>query len=65
MELEQRNGLSAVPTYKGQNVPEQSCANNDVICVITSAIEDNYILIEKLTFQWRQPTGPNPWVGQH
>ncbi len=29
----------------------RSCANDDVICVITSAIEDNYIPIEQLTVQ--------------
>ncbi len=51
LELERRNGLSAVPTYNCQNVPERSCANDDVICVITSTIKDNYIPIEQLTFQ--------------
>jgi hypothetical protein len=42
-----RDGLCAVPTYNCRNVPEQSCANNDAICVITSAIEYNYIPIEQ------------------
>jgi hypothetical protein len=51
LELERRDALSAVPTYNWRNVPERSCANDDVICVITSAIEDNYIPIEQLTFQ--------------
>ncbi len=37
--------------YNCQNVPERSCANDDVICVITSTLEDNYIPIEQLTFQ--------------
>ncbi len=43
LELERPDGLSAVPNYNWRNVPELSWANNDVICVITSAIEDNYI----------------------
>jgi hypothetical protein len=51
LEPERRDGLSTVPTYNWQNVPERSCANDDVICVITSAIGDNYMLIEQLTFQ--------------
>jgi hypothetical protein len=51
LELERRDGLSKVPTYNWRNVPERSCANDDVIFVITSAIEDNYIPIEQLTFQ--------------
>jgi hypothetical protein len=38
-------------TYNYQNVQERSYANDDVICVITSAIEDDYIQIEQLTFQ--------------
>ncbi len=49
--LELRDGLSAVTTNYCQNVPERSCACDDVICVITSALEDNYIPIEQLTFQ--------------
>jgi hypothetical protein len=32
--LERRDGFSAVPTYNWRNVPERSCANDDVICVI-------------------------------
>jgi hypothetical protein len=51
LELELRNGLSEVPAYNCRNVPEQSCANDDVICVITFAIKDNYIPREQLTFQ--------------
>jgi hypothetical protein len=50
LELERRDTLSAAPTYNCRNVPERSCANEDVICVITSAI-DNYIPIEQLTFE--------------
>jgi hypothetical protein len=59
LEFERRDTLSAVPTYNCRNVPERSCANKDVICVITSAIEDNYIPIEQLTVQsaaGHQPT---------
>ncbi len=35
------------------DILELSCANEDMICMIrvTSAIEDNYILIQQLTFQ--------------
>jgi hypothetical protein len=44
------DGLSAVPTYNW-NVSERSCANNDVICVIKSGIEDKCIPIEQLSFQ--------------
>jgi hypothetical protein len=51
LELGRRNGLSAVLTYNCQNVLERSCANDDVIFVITSAIEGSYIPIEQLTFQ--------------
>ena len=51
LELDRRDALSAVPTYDCRNVPKRSCANEDVICVITSAIVDNYITIEQLTFQ--------------
>ncbi len=51
LELELRDALSAEPTYNCRNVPERSCAINDVIYVITSAINDNYITIEQLTFQ--------------
>ncbi len=40
-----------VTTHNWRDVPERSCANDDVICVITSAIEDNYIPIEQLSFQ--------------
>ncbi len=38
-------------TYNWRNVSEQSRANDDVITQIPSAIEDNYISIEQLTFQ--------------
>ncbi len=51
LELERRYALSAVPTCNYRNVPERSCANEDVICVITSAIKDNYIPSEQLSFQ--------------
>jgi hypothetical protein len=51
LELERRDALSAVQTYNCRDVPERSCANEDVICVITPAIKDNYISIEQLTFQ--------------
>ncbi len=37
--------------YNERNVPERYCANYDVICVIKSEIEDNYMPIEQLTFQ--------------
>jgi hypothetical protein len=47
----QIHSLSSAPTYNCGNVPERSCANDDVLCVITSAINDNYIPIEQLTFQ--------------
>ena len=43
--------MSVVQTYNCRNVLERSCANEDVICVITPAIKDNYISIEQLTFQ--------------
>jgi hypothetical protein len=46
-----RDCLCAVPTYNCWDVLERSCGNDDVICMITSAIEDNYIPIEQLTFQ--------------
>ncbi len=60
LELDRRDALSAVPTYNWRNVPERSCANDDVITQITSAIEDNYIPIEQLQ---RPPTGAHPWAG--
>jgi hypothetical protein len=37
LELDRRDCLSAVPTYNCRNVPERSCANDDVIYVVTSA----------------------------
>jgi hypothetical protein len=40
-----------MPTYNCRNVPEQSCANDEVITQNSSAIVDNYILIEQLAFQ--------------
>jgi hypothetical protein len=39
-------------------------ANDDVIFVITPAIEENYIP-NSLLFSRRLPTGPRPWAGQH
>jgi hypothetical protein len=51
LELDLHDALSAVPTYDWRNVPERSCANDDVITQITTAIEDIYIPIEQLTFQ--------------
>jgi hypothetical protein len=51
LELERRDALSTVPTYNYRIVPERSCANNEVVYVVTFAIEDNYIPIEQLTFQ--------------
>jgi hypothetical protein len=51
LELDRRDALSAVPTYNSRNGPERSCANDDVITQITTAIEGNYIPIKQLTFQ--------------
>jgi hypothetical protein len=51
LELGWRDALSAVLTYNWQNVFERSCADADVICMITSAIENNYIPIEQQRYQ--------------
>ncbi len=41
-------------------VQERSCANDAVIYVITSAIEDNYLPIEQLTFHKFSVGGRQP-----
>ena len=58
LELDRRDASSPVPTYNYRKVLERSCANDDVITQITSAIVDNYIPIEQLTFQLAAPHRP-------